>query len=92
MLSFIVSGLRQRFGILLVASLVPLAAFGGLIAVDQLLPSAAESDSADWLSLADAGVGAAAAGMSWLFMVGIGRIFGRSNGSKILLAGDCLYR
>ena len=54
MLSFIFSGLRQRFGILLVASLVPLAAFGGLIAVDQLLPSAAESDSRTgfrWLML-----------------------------------------
>ena len=54
MLSFIVSGLRQRFGNLLVASLVPLVAFGGLIAVDQLLPSAAESDSRTgfrWLML-----------------------------------------
>ena len=81
MLSFIFSGLRQRFGILLVASLVPLAAFGGLIAVDQLLPSAAESDSRT--------------GFRWLMLVlrwasachgFYGRyrpIFCRSNGSKI---------
>jgi len=54
MLSFLVSGLRQRFGILLLASLLPLMAFGGLIAVDQLLPSAEESDSRTgfrWLML-----------------------------------------
>ena len=54
MLSFLVSGLRQRVGTLILISLLPLAAFCGLIAVDQLLPSAEESDSRTgfrWLML-----------------------------------------
>ena len=83
MLSFIVSGLRQRFGILLVASLVPLAAFGGLIAVDQLLPSAAESDSRTgfrWLMLVLALLLPACHGFLWSVSAAF---FGRSNGSKI---------
>ena len=54
MLSFLISGLRQRLGVLILTSLLPLIAFGALIAVDQILPSAEEADSRTgfrWLML-----------------------------------------